>query len=93
MGAILDAAIEYAEAGYAVIPVKRSDKAPYTANGLSDATQNPTTVRHWWGRWPEANVAIVCGKVSGNLFVVDVDIKPEKGKHGDEELLKWLGKA
>lgn len=90
MGAkILEAALEYAEAGYAVIPVKRSDKAPYTANGLSDATHNPATIRQWWGWWPEANVAIVCGKVSGYLFVIDVDIKPEKGKHGDEELLKW----
>lgn len=48
MGAILDAALEYAEAGYAVIPVRRSDKSPYTANGLSDATKNPATIRQWW---------------------------------------------
>ena len=89
MGAILDAALEYAEAGYAVIPVKRADKAPYTTDGLSAATTDPNTIRTWWRWWPEANVAIVCGKVSGNLFVIDVDIKPEKGKHGDEELLKW----
>ena len=78
MGAILDAALEYAEAGYAVIPVRRSDKSPYTANGLSDATKNPATIRQWWNWWPDANVAIVCGKVSGDLFAIDVDIKPEK---------------
>lgn len=78
MGAILDAAIEYAEAGYAVIPVKRSDKAPYTPNGLADASKDADTLRQWWQHWPEANVAVVCGHVSGNLFVIDVDIKPEK---------------
>ena len=92
MGAILDAAIEYAEAGYAVIPVKRSDKAPYTPNGLADASKDVDTLRQWWQRWPEANVAVVCGHVSGDLFVIDIDIKPEKGKHGDEELLKWQAK-
>lgn len=92
MGAILDAAIEYAEAGYAVIPVKRSDKAPYTPNGLADASKDADTLRQWWQRWPEANVAVVCGHVSGDLFVIDIDIKPKKGKHGDEELLKWQAK-
>lgn len=89
MGAILDAALEYAEAGYSVIPVKRSDKAPYTSNGLADATMNPSTIRNWWSWWPDANVAIVCGKASGNLFAIDVDVKPEKNKHGDFQLESW----
>jgi archaellum biogenesis ATPase FlaH len=91
MGDILDAALEYAEAGYAVIPVKRSDKAPYTPNGLEDASKDATMIRQWWQHWPEANVAIVCGHISGDLFVIDIDIKPDKGKYGDEELLKWQG--
>lgn len=89
MGAILDAALEYAQAGFAVIPVKRSDKNPYTDHGLSDATTNPSTIRNWWRWWPDANVAVVCGKVSGYLFAIDVDIKPEKGKRGDESLKAW----
>ena len=89
MGAIMDAALEYAKAGFAVIPVTRADKNPYTANGLSDATTNPSTIRSWWKWWPDANVAIVCGAVSGYLFAIDVDIKPEKGKHGDESLKAW----
>ena len=87
MGAILDAALEYAEAGYAVIPVRRSDKSPYPANGSHDATKDPNTIRTWWRWWPDANVAIVCGHVSGYLFALDVDVKD--GKHGDREILKW----
>jgi archaellum biogenesis ATPase FlaH len=89
MGAILDAALEYAEAGYAVIPVKRSDKTPYTENGLLDASTDSEVIRKWWKKFPSANVAIACGNVSGNLFAIDVDIKPEKDKHGDFSLENW----
>lgn len=86
MGAILDAALEYAEAGYAVIPVKRSDKAPYTPNGLTAATTNQAAIRQWWEWWPDANVAIVCGNVSGGIVVVDVDVK---GKNGFGSISYW----
>lgn len=89
MGAILDAALEYAEAGYAVIPVKRSDKTPYTENGLLDASKDPEVIKKWWKKYPKANVAIACGKVSGNLFAIDVDIKPDKNKHGDFSIESW----
>lgn len=87
--AILQAALDYAVAGFSVIPVKVEDKAPYTDNGLSGATTDPEVIRLWWKRWPRANVAIVTGKPSGNRFAIDVDIKPNEGKHGDQELLKW----
>lgn len=89
---ILNAALEYASAGFAVFPVKRSDKHPYTQNGLKDATVNESTIRQWWTWWPEANVAIACGRPSGNVFALDIDIKPEEGKHGDESVQKWEAK-
>jgi hypothetical protein len=76
---ILDAALDYAATGYSVIPV-RPDKTPYTQHGLKDASQDPDTIQEWWKTWPDANVAIACGKVSGNLVVLDVDMK--NGKNG-----------
>ena len=78
MGAILDAALDYAEAGFSVIPVRPSDKAPYTAHGLKEATTDTETIREWWTRWPDANVAIACGKPSHNIVVLDVDMKEKK---------------
>lgn len=78
MGAILDAALDYAEAGFSVIPVRPSDKAPYTAHGLKEATTDTETIREWWARWPDANVAIACGKPSHNIVVLDVDMKEKK---------------
>jgi hypothetical protein len=45
------------------------------------ATENE--VRHWWTLWPEANVGVVTGSVSG---VVTIDIDPRHG--GDETLAR-----
>ena len=86
---VLDTALDYAAAGFAVIPVKRSDKAPYTPHGLKDASKDPDTIRGWWKQWPEANVAIACGSVSNNIVVIDVDNKPELGKNGMHSLDIW----
>jgi len=32
----------------------------------------PEEVNDWWDRWPDANIAIVTGKIS-NLVVFDID--------------------
>ena len=87
MGAILDAALQYAEAGFAVIPVTRHDKNPYNPGGSHNGSTDPDVIRAWWNQYPNANVAIVCGHLSGYLCALDVDIKD--GKHGDESLKAW----
>lgn len=89
MGDILDAALEYAQNGFAVLPVRQSDKTPYNLHGVSEASKDPEQIRRWWDMFPTANVAIAMGRVSGNIVTVDVDIKPDEGKHGDVELRKW----
>lgn len=87
MGAILDAALEYAQAGFAVIPVTRVGKDPYNTGGSHNGSTDPEQIKEWWTLWPDANVAIVCGHLSGYLCAIDVDVKD--GKHGDIELQKW----
>ncbi len=47
-------------------------KHPRTQNGLTDATDDVTALRRWWGMWPTANVALRTGAVSG-VVVLDID--------------------
>lgn len=49
-------------------------KHPRTLKGCLDASADEQQIRSWWGKWPEANVAIATG---GQLVVLDVD--PDKG--------------
>lgn len=70
---VLDAALEYLDQGFSVIPVKQADKRPYIKWGQFQQ-RRPTTddLERWWSQWHEANIAIVCGEVSG-IFCVDAD--------------------
>ncbi len=69
--AILAAALRYAAAGYAVIPIGRN-KHPCTENGTRDASRDEATIRAQWGKFPYASVAIACGPIS-SIFALDVD--------------------
>lgn len=39
----------------------RQAKHPRTANGLHEATCQPSVIEEWWTRWPTANVGIATG--------------------------------
>ena len=84
----LNAAIDYASRGWAVFPLKPKDKAPVTAHGVHEATTNFDQIKKWWKRYPNANIGVACGKVSGGLLVVDLDRKPN-GVDGLDSLSKW----
>ena len=71
---ILNAALEYLDRGFSVIPVKQADKRPCLMTWKEYQTRQPTVdeVKKWWRIWPDANVAIITGTISG-IFVVDAD--------------------
>ena len=92
----LDAALAYARAGLAVLPLRYPigegkcscrkvcgsiGKHPHTRNGYKDATTDEATISACWARWPNANIGIATGMISG-LVVLDVD--PRNG--GDTNL-------
>jgi len=98
---LLAHALRYAGMGWHVFPVHhiqpsgfcscasptcdRAGKHPRTQHGLRDASTDPAIIRHWWQQWPDANIGVRTGRVSG-IFVLDVDTHPDKGIHGDESL-------
>jgi Protein of unknown function (DUF3631)/Bifunctional DNA primase/polymerase, N-terminal/Primase C terminal 2 (PriCT-2) len=53
-------------------PPKRVGKHPRTKHGLKEATKDPETIKKWWHRWPDANIGLATGAISG-VFVLDVD--------------------
>lgn len=71
------AALAYLEQGYSVIPIAVNSKRPlikWEEYQQRRATQ--AEIEAWFGKWPDANIAIVTGKISG-LSIIDVD--GEKG--------------
>ena len=88
---MLESALRYGELGWAVFPVysvknkicscgKSScslpGKHPITRRGLLDASSDPIQIKKWWTQYPNANIAVTCGKVSSGLLVIDIDNKP-----------------
>lgn len=73
MTTIRDAAIEYLENGLSVIPIRPAEKKP-----LIDWKEYQTRlathgeVDGWFDKWPDANIGIVTGEISG-IGVVDLD--------------------
>ena len=86
------AAVWYCENGFDIIPIEAKGKrpfAPVVPNGLRDSFNNPEDAEKVWTRWPDLNVAIVCGVVSGNLIVLDFDEDDDKDVHGFDTLAGW----
>ena len=49
-------------------------KHPLTKTGLKEASIDLAVIENWWANWPEANIGIATGAISG-LIVLDVDLK------------------
>lgn len=63
-------AISYEKRGWAIFPCK--GKVPLTPNGFKDATTDIGQILAWAKQYPDANIAIATGNISG-IFVVDAD--------------------
>jgi hypothetical protein len=69
----VDAAQVYRLSGFSIILIKPHDKRPlvawecYQKEPASDAE-----IQSWWTEWPDANLGVVTGMVSG-LVVIDLD--------------------
>jgi hypothetical protein len=70
---VREVALALADGGTPVFPCVREGKRPLTSNGFHDATCDSQQVCSWWTRWPDANIGIPTGDVSG-IEVVDVDV-------------------
>jgi hypothetical protein len=60
-------------------------KHPRTVHGVKDASTDQEQIAAWWEEWPDANVAIAAGAISGGLVILDVD-----PAHGGRDSLEAL---
>jgi hypothetical protein len=73
--AMLDAALAYAAHGWSVIPMQPRAKRPLLPwRAHQQRRAGREQIEHWYTRWPDANVGVVTGAVSG-IVVVDVDLR------------------
>jgi hypothetical protein len=76
------AARAYLRCGWTVIPIEPGGKRPLVRwEAYQKRRPTPDELRTWFQRWPDANVGLVTGAVSG-LVVLDVDPR----HYGDESL-------
>lgn len=64
-------------------------KHPRIRNWTEKASNDPAQIREWWGKWPDANIGIVCGEVS-NIVVLDMDPR-HNGEDSLEKLEREIG--
>ena len=86
---MLDAALAYAALGWAVFPLVERDKVPKVAGGFKVATTDAEQIRAMWERFPQCNIGIATGSMSGGLVVIDLDVDDERGEDGNATLREW----
>lgn len=66
------AALRLREQGISVIPVGRDKKPLFAWKEYTERRPTTKEIKKWWTDYPDANLAIVTGKIS-NLTVVDIE--------------------
>lgn len=68
------AALSWLTKRRSIIPIDPSSKRPLI-QWKEFQTRLPSTeeVSQWWNKWPNAKLGLVCGAISGNLAVLDID--------------------
>jgi hypothetical protein len=81
---LLEAALSYAKMMLSVIPVGKDKKPLIQWQRYQHEKAPEDQIKGWWKQWPDANIAIVTGKISG-IAVIDKDTS-----EGDEILAELI---
>lgn len=77
--------LRYRDMGFSVIPIFPKAKNPLIPwTEFQSRIASDEEIDSWCQQWPDCNIAIVCGQVSGGIYVLDVD--PRNG--GAESITK-----
>ena len=80
MSELITSALIYQRYGFSVIPIQPREKKPLIHwEQCQEQRATGEQTKTWWSKWPDANVGIVTGAVSG-LVVIDLDTPEAKAK-------------
>jgi len=85
-----DAAADLVSLGFKVFPIGPGRKLPLIKAWQNAASDDLETITAWASQWPNANIGIATGIMSG-VDVIDVDMKD--GKNGQATLDALSGRA
>lgn len=82
MSILLESALELWRSGFSVIPIQSGGKRPLVS-WIEYQSRRPTEeeIYRWWQQYPNANVGIVTGKISG-IVVIDLDLDKDGNESG-----------
>jgi len=82
----LQAALEWAAAGCSVIPIRAdgSKKPAVEWKAYQSKPASLARITQWWTDNPEYGIAVVCGAVSGNLEMTELEARATDGEHFDK---------
>src|ERR1035437_3329836 len=75
----LSRALQYLAMGWSILPIKQGEKIPAISTWTEFTKRKPTMseVTQWFTQMPKANIAVICGEISG---IICVDIDSGKGE-------------
>lgn len=77
---MIDAALNYSELGFSVLPLQANGKAPLTTDrfpsGFKSATTDKNKLMAHWAHYPTSNIGL---RISDDLIIVDIDVHKENG--------------
>lgn len=82
---ILKNALHYLSLGWSVIPVRNKEPLILSWKGYQQKQATREEIQKWWIKWPNANIAVVTGAVSG---VVVIDVDDAAGEHAIKSYIK-----
>ena len=86
----LNTAIELAERGFEVFPLKQ-DGTPLTKNGFENATRDPNLITEAWEKHPNALIGVFTG--GSGIIVLDLDVKTDEAGNIVTDGFESIGEA
>jgi Bifunctional DNA primase/polymerase, N-terminal len=87
-----DAAADLVSLGFKIFPVVPGRKLPLIAAWQKAASDDLEAITTWSAKWPDANIGIATGVMSG-VIVIDIDMKDGKDGQATLDTLAKQGKV